>query len=68
MKSDFVSDEYKKRHYIAEVEYKNIPGGGVLAIFHNYKTREAFAKPYKTAAAARCQGTRYLQKMGRIYG
>lgn len=56
-----------KNGLIATVEYKNIPGGGVLVIFTNEITGEKYSKPYKTRAAAKTQGTRFLNRMGRIY-
>lgn len=52
---------------MASVEYKNIPGGGVLVIFTNEITGEKYSRPYKTAAAAKAQATRFFDRMGRIY-
>lgn len=57
----------KSRGLIASVEYKNIPGGGVLVIFTNEITGEKYSRPYKTAAAAKAQATRFFDRMGRIY-
>ena len=51
----------------ASVEYKRIPGGGVLTIFTNHKTGETFTRTYKTMAAAHGQGTRFLNRMSRVY-